>query len=540
MPYIPQVKVGTQTYNLKDSEARELISDLKSALNITKGNLYNKDDPEIETGGYYTSQNQWSVNDNFMETGYIPVIPGKNYAGSDFTSGKNQIQVCFYDSSKQFVSGLSVFWDYLTIPAGCAYVRLPIQIGNRENYSFVEGTDIPVAGHKYGATIELGTVHANAYYLNGNVLKGSIFDIIEGNLYNKDDPEIETGGYYNSQNQWSTNANFMETGYIPVTSGKNYAGSDFTPGKNQIQVCFYDSSKQFVSGLSVFWDYLTIPAGCTYVRLPVPIGNRENYSFVEGTDIPAAGLKHGTVAKYDDSIEVEDVKINGSSIEARLTALEQQSTSGTQWAGKTWYGYGTSLSNTSGEGKYPIYLAEMSGMIHVNKGISGGGIGNLGGYSTGQVYSAICNTTDGKTNADLITLETGANDVEDDVPLGTIYDTGTSTLAGCLNDCIRYLQANTNAQIVIIPSTPAKTNNITSASHKYYEWMEMIKQICEINCVYYINMNSALGYGKINSSKSTMYLIDNIHHTNLGGYVFAESIWYQLRNIPVFRTSLPE
>lgn len=34
MPYIPQVKVGTQTYNVKDSEAREQINGLNAALNI--------------------------------------------------------------------------------------------------------------------------------------------------------------------------------------------------------------------------------------------------------------------------------------------------------------------------------------------------------------------------------------------------------------------------------------------------------------------------------------------------------------------------
>ena len=107
------------------------------------------------------------------------------------------------------------------------------------------------------------------------------------------------------------------------------------------------------------------------------------------------------------------------------------------WQGKTWYGYGTSITNTNSEGKYPTYLAQMSGMTFVNKGISGGGIGNLGGYSQGQVYNAICNITDGKLNADLITLETGANDIEDVVPLGTIYDTLLALFASKYNgaDC---------------------------------------------------------------------------------------------------------
>ncbi len=211
---------------------------------------------------------------------------------------------------------------------------------------------------------------------------------------------------------------------------------------------------------------------------------------------------------------------------------------GLQWFGKKWYGYGTSITNTSSEGKYPNYLKRLSGLNYVNKGISGGGIGNLGAYSQGQVYSAICNTSDGKTEADLITLETGANDCNESVPLGTIYDTGTETLAGCLNDCIRYLQANTNAQICIMTS-PATTTE-PNATNQYYEWADMVEKICHLNRVHFIRNDNNMGYAKLaDATKGSLYVSDNIHQTNLGGYIMAENIWYQLRNIPCFRTELP-
>lgn len=171
-----------------------------------------------------------------------------------------------------------------------------------------------------------------------------------------------------------------------------------------------------------------------------------------------------------------------------------------------------------------------------NKGISGGGIGDLGGYSHGQVYEAICNVTDGKLEADIITLETGANDTGAAVPYGTIYDTGRETLAGCLNDCLRYLQANTDAQIVVIqsPVTTTKPN----AANKYYEWAFMVEQICKINRVHFISSNNNMGYGKLTSESGSSYVVDVIHQTELGGYVFAENVWYQLKNIPVFRKEL--
>ena len=233
--------------------------------------------------------------------------------------------------------------------------------------------------------------------------------------------------------------------------------------------------------------------------------------------------------------EIIDVNINypATSIEVN----EEITKDVNHWDGKSWYAYGTSITNTSNEGKYATKLAQMSGLVLTNKGISGGGIGNLGGYSTGQVYSAICNITDGKLNADLITLETGANDTGASVPLGTIYDTGTTTLAGCLNNCLRYLQTNTNAQIVVFNS-PATTTEPTATS-QYYEWAKMVKEICDINRVHFVDANCNLGYAKLASSNGSLYVVDSMHQTELGGYIYAENIWNQLKNIPLFYTALP-
>ena len=55
----------------------------------------------------------------------------------------------------------------------------------------------------------------------------------------------------------------------------------------------------------------------------------------------------------------------------------------TQWNGKTWYAYGTSITNIASEGRYATYLEQMSGMTLVNKGISGGGIGDFVVHDTG-------------------------------------------------------------------------------------------------------------------------------------------------------------
>ena len=259
-------------------------------------------------------------------------------------------------------------------------------------------------------------------------------------------------------------------------------------------------------------------------HVPITIDNEADEIWIESSRQTVIILETLTAVDRDSREKIIKIK----------TQLNEF---GPQWQGKKWYAYGTSITETDNAqqtGKYVPFLAQMSGMIATNKGIGGGGIGNLGAFSTGQVYDAICNITDGKLEADLITLETGANDISAAVPLGDVFDTGRDTLAGCLNDCIHYLQENTTAQIAIIPSPVG-----TQTSDKALQWAKMIHEICDINRVTFISPNDNLGRAKVNSNQGNLYLVDNIHQTSLGGYILAEYIWYQLRNIPLFYTSIP-
>ena len=196
------------------------------------------------------------------------------------------------------------------------------------------------------------------------------------------------------------------------------------------------------------------------------------------------------------------------------------------WNGKKWYAYGTSITSKE-QGTYVPYLAELSGMDVVNLGIPGGGVTNLGGFSKGQLKDSLMSLDDGKQNADLITLEVGANEGG---ALGDKYDLGDGTFCGCLNQCIRYLQENTNAQIVVFCSvasiTPPEQNK------DYYERALKIEEVCKINRVYCLGAQSGLGYARI--SKDKTYTIDNIHQTKLGGYNFARFIWSGLKNVPLW------
>ncbi len=371
------------------------------------------------------------------------------------------------------------------------------------------------------------------------------------NLFDKNDPDIVTGKYINTYSNgsftWSDSASYGETGYIPVEPGDIvvafYAGNT-SPTKNiRIAACTPAKAPAAVySGAADAFGGVYVNNGFGYLRFPFTLARANDFMVIK--------VRPDDVLPFDCSDEpytpyggytlpgvVEDMAMQSEVDELREEIASQVSL-GAQWRGKVWYAYGTSITNINSEGRYPTYLAQMSGMTLVNKGISGGGIGNFGAYSTGQVYRAICNTTDGKLNADLITLETGANDVNADVPLGTIYDTGTETLAGCLNDCLRYLQANTTAQIAVTNSPATKT--APNAENQIYKWAQMVEQICRINRVHFLNPDNNMGYARLTSSSASDYVVDNIHQTNLGGYIMAQNLWYQLRNIPLFYTAIPE
>ena len=124
---------------------------------------------------------------------------------------------------------------------------------------------------------------------------------------------------------------------------------------------------------------------------------------------------------------------------------------GSQWNGKKWYAYGTSLTLGAGGGNYVTRVANFSGLIATNKGIGGGAL-----VTNRNIYNALLDMTDGKLEADLITIEVGANDVG---PLGEPWSTNTNEFYGALNHCIKSMFASgVQAQIVIMASYPVRYN----------------------------------------------------------------------------------
>lgn len=202
------------------------------------------------------------------------------------------------------------------------------------------------------------------------------------------------------------------------------------------------------------------------------------------------------------------------------------------WEGKLWYAYGTSMTSIK-QGKFVPVVEKLSGLKVVNNGIPGGCL-TPDGYGKGNVKTKVMSLDDGKDKADLITLEVLPNE---GAIVGDIYDTDDNSFCGCFNQCIRYLQENTNAQIVVIimvgSNDKPPENIVESRGITQFEFANKIEQVARLNSVPVINAfcESGFGYARVKSKK---YQVDNIHLNNLGGENLGNFIWSKLKDIPLW------
>ena len=213
------------------------------------------------------------------------------------------------------------------------------------------------------------------------------------------------------------------------------------------------------------------------------------------------------------------------------------------WNGKTWYCFGTSMSDinpdgTTGNngtmGKYPLVIDELSGMIRTNKAIGSGGI--CPGASHGGNVKA--NIMECPYNVDLVTLECGLNDWGS-VTLGTIGDKSNDTFIGNFTQCIEYLTYHTRAKVVLITMVGTTYTDSTQTTRRspffknsfgyyYRDYLDAMIKVCEMYGVEVIDAEAnAMSNGRLN--KQTVR--DSIHFTYLGGQIFGRYVWSKLKDI---------
>ena len=149
--------------------------------------------------------------------------------------------------------------------------------------------------------------------------------------------------------------------------------------------------------------------------------------------------------------------------------------------------------------------------------------------------------SDGKAEADLITVEIIPNDMKGE--LGEVTDLSDDTFCGNLNQIIEYLLTNTNATVVILIASRSRYQHddpskkflpIGENIKKWLAWEDAITTICRMHAIPCWNGASEAGLGYYRIAKDDALVQDQIHLTDKGGEVLAKYYWGKLQNIYPF------
>jgi len=296
--------------------------------------------------------------------------------------------------------------------------------------------------------------------------------ITSDNLLDPDAVMMQT--YINDQGEPVYSQHYVTTGLMPVKPNTKY--SMFCVFQNTIisnptaKVCAYDASGNYLSNLGQITysssapSYVTTPADCAFVRAQLSTGNYTSYPIVmfaetNGTTMPSAVVPYASkkVISVDNFI----------------------------WKGKTWVAFGDSLTekNAMTTIHYYDYVKGETGIDVTVMGVGGTGYAKGG---TNAFYNRIVNVP---TDADVITIFGSFNDLSSGLSLGTETDTGTETIAGCMNTTLDNLFTTYPLAVVgIVAPTPWQSATPLSETSSASQYCALLKRICERRSIPYLDL----------------------------------------------------
>lgn len=213
---------------------------------------------------------------------------------------------------------------------------------------------------------------------------------------------------------------------------------------------WYDENKNFISGkpsesgssqTQIFCERVKSPSNAAYLVI----------GFIYQTSFPFPFLMEG--------------KMNAAYPSQR-------------WHGLKWTGIGDSITESykvTGAHYFDLICAS-TGISFVNKGVSGTG------YAKGTSnFMTRALTVD--ADSDVVTFFGSGNDASSGLPLGAATDTGTETIAGCINTAINNLHSVMPVvQLGIITPTPWQ-GNMPSDDGFMENYSNLIVEICRLRSI---------------------------------------------------------
>lgn len=246
-----------------------------SALTGIKGkNLFNKS--AVISNMYVANNNgqlTTSPNGTHNASEYIPITPATAYK----ISGTFE-QGAFYDANKVYISGFSSASSVSVSPANAYYIRLTV-LNSQLDVTQLEQGSTATSYEPFGTRLDINTIKTpipeSKLTLDQNIMRGTP----SKNLFNKDAVTI---GYYvvSGNGSLSALAGYNASEYIPVLPNTDYRLS----GTNE-QLAFYDTNKQYISGLSFGGQLTKTPANAAFLRLSVKDSQLSSVQLEKGTAV---------------------------------------------------------------------------------------------------------------------------------------------------------------------------------------------------------------------------------------------------------------
>lgn len=260
------------------------------------------------------------------------------------------------------------------------------------------------------------------------------------------------------------------SGTITNYSGAStYVVSDYIDISN-IENVFVSCSADFGNGCCAFYD-----TNKTVISVPLKANS--------GSTATSFSNKKVTVPSSAKYMVLAAIMTSGR----ETTAYYVDGYKLYKWGDIKWAAVGDSLTEVNSRTTlhYHDYIAQETGINVVNMGVSGSGYKRK--YDTNQAfYQRISNVP---TDADVVTIFGSGNDQEYFSDMGTATDTGTTTLAGCINTTIDNLYAAIPAvQLGIIAPTPWADYNPANDNNGMARYTELLRQICKNRSIPFLDL----------------------------------------------------
>ena len=189
-----------------------------------------------------------------------------------------------------------------------------------------------------------------------------------------------------------------------------------------------------------------------------------------------------------------------------------------KWEGKKWVCIGDSLTeaNSATSKHYFDYIADETGITTANYGIGGTGYANPSG-TAGNFTARMASVP---TDADVYTIFGSFNDyaysINNDIPIGTPEDSGTSTICGYINSAFDALFARVPlANLGVVAPCPwVSVNSVTGTASKTFaeNYVSALRQCCERKSIPFLDLYHGSGLRPWDSNfRDLTYTKDTLH-----------------------------